>query len=70
MSLVNATFLIESKQACDHLVDASIKTIKYLNGSHDGFIGPQISLWILSKKDGDSTTIFEGNCLVINLPWE
>ena len=46
---------------------------------NDGCIGSQISPWILSKKDGDSTTIFEekdgdsttifeGNCLVINLP--
>ena len=69
-SLVNATFLVESKQACDHLVDALIKTIKYLNGPHDGCIGPQISSLILSKKDGDSKTIFfffEKDGLVISL---
>ena len=53
MSLVNATFLIESKQACDHLVDALIKTIKYLNGLHDECISPKISPLILFKKDGD-----------------
>ena len=37
---------------------------------NDGCIGSQISPWILSKKDGDSTIIFEGNYLLINLPWE
>ena len=26
-SLANATFLVESRHTCDHLVDASIKTI-------------------------------------------
>ncbi|KAK9121624.1 hypothetical protein Scep_002263 [Stephania cephalantha] len=31
-SLANATLRVESKQTCDHLVDASIKTMKYLNG--------------------------------------
>ena len=59
--LANATFLVESRQTCDHLIDASINTIKYLNG-------PQISPSILSKKDGDSIPIFEGNGLIINFP--
>ncbi|KAK9163158.1 hypothetical protein Syun_004060 [Stephania yunnanensis] len=31
-SLANATLRVESKRTCDHLVDASIKTMKYLNG--------------------------------------
>jgi hypothetical protein len=43
MSLVNATFLIEGRQICDNLIDASINTIKYLNGSPGGCIGPQKS---------------------------
>ena len=37
-SLANATFLVENRHTCDHLVDASIKTIKYLNGPQCGRI--------------------------------
>lgn len=38
-----STFLIESRETFDHIVYASIKTIKYLNGPKGGCIGPQIS---------------------------
>ena len=68
--LANAVFLVESRQTCDHLVDASINSIKYLNGPQGGCIGPQIYPWILSKKDGDSIPIFDGDGLIINFPWE
>ena len=68
--LANVAFLVESRQTCDHLIDASINTIKYLNGPQGGCTGTQISPWILSKKDGDSILIFYGDGLTINFPWE
>ena len=54
-------------QICDHLVDASINTIKYLNGPNSRCIGPQISPWIFYKKDGDLIAIFKGDGLIISL---
>ena len=42
-SLANATFLVANKHTCDQRVDASINTIKYLNGPHGGVIGPHMS---------------------------
>ena len=56
------------RQTCDHLIDTSINTIKYLNGPDGGCIGPQISPWILSNKDGDSIAIFKGDGMIISLP--
>jgi hypothetical protein len=44
INLANASFRVDRRHTCDHLVDASIKIIKYLNGPNNGFIGPQISL--------------------------
>jgi hypothetical protein len=70
INLANATFQLKSKQTCDHLLDALINTIKYLKGLHGGWIGPHISPRILLRKDGDYMTIFDGDGLVINLPWE
>ena len=34
INLENAIFQLESKQTCDHVLDASINTIKYLKGPH------------------------------------
>jgi hypothetical protein len=53
---------------CDHLVDASIKTIKYLNGPDNDFIGLQISPWIHSRNLSGSTLILTGDDLKINFP--
>ena len=66
--LANEASLVESRQTCDHLVYASTKTIKYLKGSQGGCTGPQISPWILSKKDKDSILIFYGDGLINNFP--
>jgi hypothetical protein len=44
MNLAKAWFLVDNKHTWDHLVDASISTMKYLNGPVDGCIDPQISL--------------------------
>jgi len=47
----------DHKYVCDHLVDASIKTVKYLNGPHDVCIKPQISPYIRSKNEINSFLI-------------
>jgi len=49
---------VGNKQICGHLVDASIKIMKYINDPHGGGIGPQISLYIRSKNEIDSFLIF------------
>ena len=53
-SFANAEFLVDNKVTCDNLVDASTKTMKYLNGPHGGWIGPHMSPCILSKKRMES----------------
>ena len=70
INLANAIFRLESKQTCDHLLDASINTIKYLKGLHGGWISSHISHWILLRKNGDFIRTFDGDDLIINLPWE
>jgi hypothetical protein len=51
---------------CDHRVDASINTIKYLNGQHDGCIGPHISPCIILRNFSGSVYILRGEGLKIN----
>ena len=61
-------FWLDIKHICDHLLDASIKTMKYLNGV-GGVMGLHMSPWIHSKNVGDLTpTLVDG--LIINFPWE
>ena len=55
---------VDNRQTWDHLVDASIKTIKYLNGPEGGWIGPHMSPWILSRNLGDSLSTFIDEGLV------
>ena len=69
-NLANARLRVDNKDTCDHLVDASIKTIKYLNGPHGGCMGPQISPCIRSRKLIDSKLILAGDGRIINLPSE
>ena len=54
---------------CDHLLGASIKTIKYLNGPLGGLIGPHISPWIHFENADDSVSTLAGDGLIINLSW-
>lgn len=49
-NIANAWLWVDNKQTCCHLVNVSIKIIKYQNGSHSGLIGLQISPRIRSKK--------------------
>jgi hypothetical protein len=39
-NLANVRLRVDNKHTYDHIVDASIKTIKYLNGPYGGWIGP------------------------------
>jgi hypothetical protein len=41
--LAKAWFRVDNRHTCDHLVDASINTMKYLNGPLIGCIGPHMS---------------------------
>ena len=69
-SLANAKFLDDNRQTCDHLVDASMRTIKYRNVPQGGCIGPHISPCILSRKFNVSLLTFPGDGLIINFPCE
>ena len=69
-NLANAKLRVDNKHTCDNLVDASIKTIKYLNSLHDGCMSPHISPWIRSKNAKVSYPTLVGDGLIINLPWE
>jgi hypothetical protein len=68
INLAKAWFRVDRRHTCDHLVDASMKTIKYMNGSDNGFIGPQISPRIHSRNLSGSTLILIGDGLKINFP--
>jgi len=54
----NVWLQVDSKQIYDHLVDALIKTMKYLNDQHGRCIGPQISPCIRYENEIDSFLIF------------
>jgi hypothetical protein len=60
INLAKVWLHVESKYTWAHLVDASIKTMKYLKGPHNGCIGPQISPWIRSRNLNGSAWILSG----------
>ncbi|KAF8113068.1 hypothetical protein N665_0057s0020 [Sinapis alba] len=68
MNFAKAVFRVVKRHTFDHLLDASINTMKYLNGPHGGWIGPHISPCILSKNIGDSLPTFAGDGRVISFP--
>ena len=47
-NFTNSKLQDDNKHACDHLVDPSIKIIKYLKGPHGRWINPHILPWIPS----------------------
>jgi len=57
-NFANTWLQVDNKQICDHLVDVSIKTMKYINDPHGGCIGPQISPCIHSENEIDSFLLF------------
>jgi hypothetical protein len=57
MNLAKAWFFVDNKHTWDHVVDASISAMKYLNDPVDGCIGPQISPGMRSKNCSGSAFI-------------
>jgi hypothetical protein len=57
---------VDNRHMCDHRVDASISTMKYLNDPLIGFIGPHMSPCILSRNFSGSICILRGEGLKIN----
>jgi hypothetical protein len=66
--LAKAWFHVDNKHTCYHLVDASINTMKYLNDSLIGCIGPHMSTYILSRNFIGSVFILRDEGLRINFP--
>ena len=57
-NFANTWLLVDNKQICDHLVDASIKIMKYINDPYGKCIGPQISPCICFENEIDWFLIF------------
>jgi hypothetical protein len=68
INLAKAWFRVNNKHTCDHRVDVSINTMKYLNDPHNGCIRPQMSPWILSRKFSGFLCILRGEGLKIIFP--
>ena len=66
--MVKAWLHVDKRDTWDHLVDASINTMKYLNGPDNGWIEPQISPWILLRNLSGSARILRYDGLKINFP--
>jgi hypothetical protein len=66
--LVKAWFRVDNRHMCDHQVDVSISTMKYMNGPLIGCIGPHMSPCIISRNFCGSICILRGEGLKINFP--
>jgi hypothetical protein len=66
--LAKAWFRVDNRHMCDHRVDASISTMKHLNGPLVGCIGPHMSPGILLRNFNGSVCILRGEGLKINFP--
>jgi hypothetical protein len=66
--LAKAWFHVNNRHACDHRVDVSISTMKYLNGPLIGCIGPHMSPCILLRNFSGFVCILRGEGLKINFP--
>jgi hypothetical protein len=64
--LTKAWFHVYNRHTCDHLVDVSINTMKYLNDPLIGCIGLHMSPCILLRNFNGSVCILRGECLKIN----
>ena len=64
-NFANARLRFDNKYTCDHLIDASIKIIKYSNGSHVGYIVPQISYCIRSRNKTNTKKIIRLKNLLV-----
>jgi hypothetical protein len=68
INLAKAWLRVDSKHTWDHLVDASIKTMKYLKRPHNGWMRSQISHWIRSRNLNGSAWILSGEGCKIRFP--
>jgi hypothetical protein len=66
--LAKAWFCVDNRHTCDHLIDVSINTIKYLNDPLIGCIEPHMSHSILSKNFSGLVCILRGEYIKINFP--
>jgi hypothetical protein len=66
--LAKAWFHVNNRHMCDHRVDASINTMKYLNDPLIGWIGPHMFPCILLRNFSGSVCILRGEGLKINFP--
>jgi hypothetical protein len=66
--LAKTWFHVDNKHTCDHLIDASINTMKYLNSPLVGCIGPHISPCILSMNFSGLVCVLRGEGLKVNFP--
>jgi hypothetical protein len=64
--LANAWFRVDNRHACDHRVDVSINTMKYMNGPLIGCMGPHMSPCILLRNFSGYVYILRGEGLKIN----
>jgi hypothetical protein len=66
--LAKTWFCIDNRHTCDHLVDASINIMKYLNDPLISYIGPHMSPCIISRNFSGSVFILRGEHHKINFP--
>jgi hypothetical protein len=69
INFAKACFHVDKRRTWDHLVDASIRAMKYLNGPDKGWMGPQMSPWIRSRNFNGSACILRCDGLKINFPF-
>jgi hypothetical protein len=68
INFAKAWFHVDKRHTWDHLVDASIRTMKYLNGPNKVWMGPQMPPWMLSRNFSGSARILRCDGLKINFP--
>ena len=68
INFAKAWFRVDNRHTWNHHMDATIRTIKYLNGPDKGWMGPQISPWMRSRNFSGSAFILRCEGLKINFP--
>jgi hypothetical protein len=66
--LTKVWFRVDERHTCDHRIDASINTMKYMNGPLIDCIGPHMSPYILSRNFSGLICILRDEGLKINFP--
>lgn len=68
INFAKSWFRFDSRHTCDHFEEASMSTMKYLNGPDRGCIGPHMSPYIRARNIGISSFTLHMDGLVINFP--